>query len=89
MEEAGRKSLLFVLDNLAPSVRMKPGLKFEVILANLVSRDIMASENIAARLCCSTEKCFSKVLASRYPASGVQFRAGRAFLNNVRSHVEE
>lgn len=61
MRKASRKSYLIVSDEGAPRVQMKPGMKFEVVMLNVVDEELKATEKMAARLCGGTTTCLALV----------------------------
>jgi hypothetical protein len=48
-------------DDAAPSLKLKPGMKFEVHLSSVVDAELNPSDKIAARLCGGTSTCLALV----------------------------
>ena len=55
----GPKIQLIVSDDAQPTIRLKPGMKFEVVSTKLVEGDTLKPTKIAARLCGSGSNCMA------------------------------
>jgi hypothetical protein len=55
------KAHLIVSDDAEPAVKLKPGMRFEVVATTVVDAELKASSKVAARLCGGTNTCLALV----------------------------
>jgi hypothetical protein len=55
------KMQLIVSDDETPSIRLKPGMKFEVVSVSVVEGDTLKPTRVGARLCGGTSTCLALV----------------------------
>ncbi|MCI4679051.1 hypothetical protein K9U39_17665 [Rhodoblastus acidophilus] len=55
------KAHLIVSDDAEPAVKLKPGMRFEVVATTIVDVELKEAGKIAARLCGGTTTCLALV----------------------------
>lgn len=55
------KAHVIVSDDAEPAVKLKPGMRFEVVATTVVDAELKASDKVAARLCGGTNTCLALV----------------------------